>query len=155
MFIICSTNNKPRCCITYLGDLLANSYVLIRAFSLFSVISSNQLQPGSTSASVISNKPSISTSKSNFSYQRSTTSSNNEQPSKSYVNQFETCYRQHLNKSLIVGTISCVRIIYGLFNTLICFIYCPIFSTRLVASAYLRPRGYTFVEAKAIRRASY
>ena len=45
------------------------------------------------------------------------------------------------------------------FDSLICFIYCLIFSTRLVASAYLRPRTCvrvdTFVEAKAIRRASY
>ena len=76
------------------------------------VISSNQLQPGSTSASIISNKPSTSTSKSNFSYQRSTTSSNNQRPPESYVNQFATRYREHLNK-----TISCVGIIYGLFGT--------------------------------------
>jgi len=65
----------------------------------------------------INNQPSTftSTSKSNLSYQRSTISSNNQRPPEFYVNQFETC--GHLNKDLIIGTISCVRIIHGLFDT--------------------------------------
>ena len=71
----------------------------------------------------INNQPSTSTStsKSNLSYQRSTISSNNQRPPEFYVNQFETC--GHLNKDLIIGTISCVRIIHGLFDTKSTFIF--------------------------------
>ena len=60
----------------------------------------------------INNQPSSSslTSKSNLSHQRSTISSNNQRPSEFYYNQFETC--GHLNKGLIIGIISCVRIIH-------------------------------------------